>query len=51
MLGADSLGFISLEGLLAPFASADHFCTACFTGRYPVAIDEVQSKNMLERDA
>ena len=35
--GADSLGFLSLEGLhqLAPDAQCG-FCDGCFTGRYPV---------------
>ncbi|MDR3344095.1 MAG: amidophosphoribosyltransferase, partial [Oscillospiraceae bacterium] len=32
-LGADSVGFLSLEGLLSLAGSC---CTACFTGEYPV---------------
>jgi amidophosphoribosyltransferase len=39
-VGADSLAFLSEEGsrlAAADGASADGFCTACFTGRYPVA--------------
>ncbi len=35
-IGADSLGYLSVEGLLSPFAAAKDFCTACFTGAYPV---------------
>ena len=36
---ADSLAFISLEGLLASLSNpADGYCTACWSGRYPVAI-------------
>jgi amidophosphoribosyltransferase len=34
-LGADSLGYLSVEGLLSPFRKPCDFCTACFTGAYP----------------
>jgi amidophosphoribosyltransferase len=39
-IGADSLAYLSQEGLLASVgdAGAQRFCTACFTGRYPVAV-------------
>lgn len=37
-IGADSLGYISLEGMVAATGVAPgDLCTACFTGRYPVA--------------
>jgi amidophosphoribosyltransferase len=36
-LGADSLGHISLEGMLeATKISESRLCTACFTGKYPI---------------
>lgn len=35
-LGADSLGYLSVEGLLSPFKRPCDFCAACFTGEYPV---------------
>src|SRR5680860_1914086 len=36
-LGADSLGHISLEGMLAATQiSESRLCTACFTGKYPI---------------
>lgn len=40
-LGADSLAYLSLEGLFA-FAGGrgTGFCAACFTGEYPVALAE-----------
>ena len=38
-IGADSLGFLSVEGMLS-CVPACGYCTACFTGRYPVAIPE-----------
>lgn len=37
-LGADSLAYLSLEGLHASVDGGDkRYCDACFTGRYPVA--------------
>ena len=47
-LGADSLGYLSHEGLLACEREAGRFCSACFTGRYPVAVDPTASKLSLE---
>ena len=38
-IGADSLGFLSVEGLLSCVPPCG-YCTACFTGEYPVAIPE-----------
>jgi len=36
-IGADSLGFISVEGMVAATQQAeDRLCTACFTGTYPI---------------
>lgn len=42
--GADSLGYLSLNGLLSPFAKPADYCTACFTGKYPVDVSGVHSK-------
>jgi amidophosphoribosyltransferase len=37
-IGADSLGYLSLDGLLSAVGSArNSYCTSCYTGRYPVA--------------
>jgi amidophosphoribosyltransferase len=39
-LGADSLGYLSLEGMLkATGSDPDHFCHACFTGQYQVGFE------------
>jgi len=39
-LGADSLGYLSEEGLLAAVSGPpEDYCVACFTGRYPVACE------------
>ena len=50
-IGADSLAFVSLEGLTAASAQpADKLCRACFTGDYPIALPEqdVIGKHVLE---
>ncbi len=50
-IGADSLGYISLEGMIGATAQpADRLCAACFTGTYPIELpDETQlGKNLLE---
>jgi amidophosphoribosyltransferase len=40
-IGADSLGYISEEGMVeATNQPADRLCTACFTGIYPVPLPE-----------
>jgi amidophosphoribosyltransferase len=41
LMGGDSLGYLSLEGLRhATTPIKRGFCDACFSGEYPVAIDE-----------
>ena len=40
-LGADSLAYLSLSGLYSfSGGNREGFCDACFSGRYPVALDE-----------
>lgn len=49
-LGVDSLGYLSMEGLLnAVPREGRGYCTACFGGEYPVAIEEVFSKTQYEK--
>ncbi len=38
-IGADSVRFLSLRALLACFDESDGFCHACFSGRYPIAVE------------
>ena len=49
MTGADSLGYLSVEGLLK-VAGNDRggFCDACFTGNYPVPVQLELTKMTLE---
>jgi amidophosphoribosyltransferase len=49
-LNADSLGYLSLAGLLEATGVADAgFCTACLSGEYPTSIPNVTDKFQLER--
>ncbi len=49
-LGADSIGYLSIEGLSRAVGRPDNkSCTACFTGNYPVPFDPDVSKLILEK--
>jgi amidophosphoribosyltransferase len=47
LIGADSLAFISLDGLYRALGKdgrdpdAPHYCDACFTGDYPVPLPDM----------
>ncbi len=47
LIGADSLAFVSLDGLYRALgkpgrdAAKPHFCDACFTGEYPIALPDM----------
>ena len=44
-LGVDSVGYLSVEGMLGVLSRpAESYCTACWTGDYPVRIPEGMSK-------
>ncbi len=47
-LEADSLGYLSVEGLLSPFAEPGDFCSACFCGEYPVNVSGMENKKIME---
>jgi amidophosphoribosyltransferase len=52
IIGVDTLAYLSRESMLkATNADPNHFCTACFTGDYPIAIPDKlkQSKLILEK--
>ncbi|MEW6094370.1 MAG: amidophosphoribosyltransferase, partial [Chloroflexota bacterium] len=36
---ADSLAYLSLDGMMKAVESADGYCRACFTGEYPLPVD------------
>ncbi len=47
---SDSLGYLSMEGVMSAVQAArkvngkEHFCNACFTGKYPVELTDQKSK-------
>ena len=51
MIDADSLGYISLEGLVAATEQpSENLCRACFDGVYPIELPEPEllGKHLLE---
>jgi amidophosphoribosyltransferase len=49
-LEVDSIGYISLEGLLSCLSlPGDHYCTACWSGKYRIPITTVVNKFSMER--
>jgi amidophosphoribosyltransferase len=52
-LGADSLGYISMEGMIAATEQpASQLCTACFSGTYPIELPSQDrlGKHLLEQN-
>jgi len=50
LIGADSLGYLSLEGLLStPVGARCGFCSACFSGEYPMDVPVESSKFLAGR--
>ena len=46
-LGADSLGYLSIEGMMASVGSArKNYCSSCYTGVYPVAFPQDEKSYM-----
>ncbi len=49
MAGADSLGYLSVEGLLrAVNGTKNRFCLGCFTGEYPIPVQLEMDKLVME---
>jgi amidophosphoribosyltransferase len=48
---ADSLGYLSLDGMFGAVGSSSSFCTSCYTNNYPVPVpqDEEVQKMAVER--
>jgi amidophosphoribosyltransferase len=48
-LNADSLGYLSIEGMVAATGQPrDSFCLACYDGNYPVPFDPYLDKQIIE---
>jgi amidophosphoribosyltransferase len=46
---ADSLYYLSIEGMMRAVGREDGFCQACFTGQYPIPVDMSNVKTGFER--
>jgi len=49
---ADSLAYLSLDGMLRAVGDGDGFCTACYTNRYPIDFprERVNQLGLFEKD-
>ena len=51
-IGADTLGYLSLEGLLKAVPhQPEEYCTACFSGEYRIAPEGKHMKEILEQES
>jgi amidophosphoribosyltransferase len=48
-VGADSLYFLSVDGMMRALKRTEGFCQACFTGQYPIPVDLSNVKTGFER--
>jgi len=48
-VGADSLYYLSVDGMMKAVQRKDGFCQACFTGHYPIPVDLMSVKTGFER--
>ncbi len=48
IIGADTLGYLSLHGLRAELSQPYRYCTGCFTGRYPEPVRSAAPKFAFE---
>ena len=49
-IGADSLEYLDIEGLMRAVEQKENtFCTACFTGNYPMPVQLQMDKLVFER--
>ncbi len=49
-VGADSLYYLSLDGMMRAVGRQDGFCQACFTGQYPIQVDVDTVKTGFEKN-
>ncbi|MBQ7377401.1 MAG: amidophosphoribosyltransferase, partial [Clostridia bacterium] len=50
IVGADSLGYLSIEGIkcIAGCDAKDTYCTACFDGNYPTPVPSGEQKDKFQ---
>jgi len=50
-IGADSFGYLSIEGMMKAVSKPANYCTACWSGTYPIPFGEEGDKFALEKHA
>ena len=50
-IGVETLGYLSIEGLLQAVGKPSNYCTACWSGTYPIPFGEEGDKFALEKHA
>jgi amidophosphoribosyltransferase len=52
-IGADSLAYLSIAGMMKALKASDGYCNACFTGKYPfsspIPLFELQDKTIFQQ--
>jgi amidophosphoribosyltransferase len=48
-VGADSLSYLSVDGMMRALNRTEGFCQACFTGQYPIPVDLSNVKTGFEK--
>ena len=46
-IGADTLGYLSLDAMLRAVGNGERFCCACFTDRYPTQVEKEERQKEL----
>jgi amidophosphoribosyltransferase len=49
IVDADSLTYLSLEGMMRAVGRTEGYCQACFTGQYPIEVDVETVKTGFEK--
>ncbi len=48
-VGADSLHYLSLDGMMRAIGREEGYCQACFTGKYPLEVNPMYAKTGFEK--
>lgn len=48
-IGADSVRYLSIQGMLSAMGSQEGFCTACFDSRYPMPVTEEYKRRTAQK--
>jgi amidophosphoribosyltransferase len=49
LVDADTLHYLSLDGMMRAIGRKGGYCQACFTGVYPIDLDVMHTKTGFER--